>query len=102
MRIQYEAKQNQMINKSHVVVMERHPVESGLNIQLSLSVNSGMAVQHLVLSCGLLVLPRCAVHVRASEGVSLLREGVQDGEDSAAAYQRGSPNQNKLQRSHSG
>ena len=80
---------------------------SGLNLHFSLllSVTSGLAVQHFVLSCGRLVLPERSVHVGAPEGVSLLREGVQDREDPSAAGQkrrRRSPNQVQLQRSHSG
>lgn len=63
---------------------------------------SGVAVQHPVLSCGHVVLSTPPLHVRAPKGMSTLRARVQDGEDRPAADQAGSPDQNKLQRRHSG
>lgn len=71
-------------------------------LECYLSDPSGLAVQHSVLSCGLLVVPRRSVPLHTSEGVSLQREGAQDGEGSPAACPRRNPNQQELQRCHVG
>lgn len=48
------------------------------------------------------MLQRRSVHLRASQGVSLQREGQQDGEDSPAARPRRRQNKQALQRPHAG
>lgn len=62
----------------------------------------GVAVQQPLLARGHVASQRRGVHLRAPEGVSLLRDGAENWEDPPSTNQRGASDQHWLQRSDTG